>query len=116
MYSVFAKNENSKLFEEMQAVNDAIWRLENRLNDLADKKKQTVESSVQSFTLTQISSLQGESQLTTVYLAREVLPFIQSIISLQCIIDAVTGKSHKPIKIKRIQQNSPISVDLEGGA
>lgn len=54
--------------------------------------------------------------MTTGYLVREVVPFIQCIIALQIIIDTVRGKSTKPIKIRRIEQNSPINIDLQGGA
>jgi len=54
-------------------------------------------------------------ELTLQYLIRVVYPYIQSIAELQQLIDQIHNRPSK-IVIKSIQQNSPVSVSLDGAS
>jgi hypothetical protein len=125
----FAWHDQRQRQVELDHIRSAITRLHIRLDELAERKetigriakqeRSSPQPLIQKFTLTQghgVRRVEAEPQLTADYLEQEVLPFLQAAISLQGIIDAINGATRKTLRIKSIQQNSPINVNLEGGA
>lgn len=54
--------------------------------------------------------------LTPTSLMGQITPYLLAVSELQKIIDSVKGQPIKPVNIKSISQNSPVSVSLDGAA
>jgi len=56
------------------------------------------------------------SKLTPQFLANEVNPYLAAIAKLQELIDEIQMNTHNEVSIRSIQQNSPISISLDGAS
>jgi len=57
-----------------------------------------------------------EETLTPTLLVGQITPYLLALSDLQKVIDSVKGQFFKPIGIKSISQNTPISIGLDGAA
>lgn len=75
-----------------------------------------VRTSVNNSVFIFIDALEENPDLSPYYLVHVVYPYIQQIVELQHLIDNIEKKPLSKVVIKSIQQNSPVSVSLDGAS
>jgi len=66
--------------------------------------------------ITLTSTISPSQKITPQYLITSIAPYINSLAEIQHIIDDAKGRQFREISVKSIQQNSPISVSLDGAS